>query len=231
MEIPGGCGSSKAKIFKGKYETGVAIWGWGFKPKKLSEGEVWTFSAKTHYSKTKKNPAIVLAKLLRLMFSIDPLCKQEDAVSVVHIVGALLVFVGGILYCWVQSFISYKMKTCGLITNTLFILRVFIAIAVLIFFITCVTATLYASKNGVRYHLNSSAIVHRWDPKDKNYIHHVIGDVSEWLTALTLLGFMFTYFGEFRFIKMKIVVSRRTHNPVPLATGMSSEDSLYSLYV
>ena len=50
--------------------------------------------------------------------------------------------------------------------------------------------------------------------------------------ALTLLGFVLTFFGEFRFVKMKIVVSRRTQHPVPLATGMGSDDGLYtSLYV
>lgn len=156
---------------------------------------------------------------------------QEDAVSVVHIIGALMVFGGGILYCWVQSFISYKMKTCGLITNTLFTIRLLIIIAMSIFFISCVTATSFASKDWIRYHRNSSTISHRWDPKGKAYVHHVIGDVSEWLMALSLLGFMFTFFGEFRFVKMKIVVSRRLQNPAPLATGMGSDDALYSLYV
>jgi len=156
---------------------------------------------------------------------------QEDAVSVVHIIGALMVFGGGILYCWVQSFISYKMKTCGLITNTLFSIRLLIVIAMSTFFISCVTATSFASHDWVRYHRNSSTISPRWDPKGKAYPDHVIGDVSEWLMALTLLGFMFTFFGEFRFVKMKIVVSRRLQNPAPLATGMGSDDALYSLYV
>lgn len=142
-----------------------------------------------------------------------------------------MVFVGGIIYCWIQSFISYKMKTCGLITNTLFTLRLLIVIATSIFFISCATATSYASKDWIRYHMNSTTIQHRWDPKGKTYIHHVVGDVSEWLMALSLLGFMFTFFGEFRFVKMKIVVSRRLQNPAPLATGMGSDDALYSLYV
>ena len=141
-----------------------------------------------------------------------------------------MVFGGGILYCWLQSFISYKMKTCGLITNTLFTIRLLIVIAMSIFFISCVTATSLASKDWIRYHRNST-ISHRWDHKGNAYVHHVIGDVSEWLMALSLLGFMFTFFGEFRFVKMKIVVSRRLQNPAPLATGMSSDDALYSLYV
>lgn len=163
------------------------------------------------------------------MFLLDP--WQEDAVSVVHIIGALMVFGGGILYCWVQSFISYKMKSCGLITSTLFTIRLLIVFALSIFFISCVTATSFVSKDWIRYHRNSSAITHRWDPKSKAYIHHVVGDVSEWLMALSLLAFMFTFFGEFRFVKMKIVVSRRLQNPAPLATGMGSDDALYSLYV
>ena len=142
-----------------------------------------------------------------------------------------MVFVGGIIYCWIQSFISYKMKTCGLITNTLFALRLLTVIAMSGFFISCVIATSYASDDGIRYHINSTTIGHRWDPKDKAYIYHVVGDVSEWLVALCLLGFMFTFFGEFRFVKMKIIVSRRLQNPAPLVTGMGSDDPLYSLYV
>ena len=105
-------------------------------------------------------------------------------------------------------------------------------IAMSIFFISCVIATSF-SKDLIRYHVNSSTIPHRWDTSKGNtqYINHVVGDVSEWLTALSLLGFMFTFFGEFRFVKMKIVVSRRLQNPAPLATGMGSDDALYSLYV
>ena len=160
------------------------------------------------------------------------LSKQEDAVSFIHTIGALLIFVGGILYCWVQSFISYKMSACGVITHSLFILRMAIAIAVTIFFAICVTATSYAGVKGVRYNLDPYKKMPRWTTADRNYIYHVIGDVSEWLTALTLLGYLFTYFGEFRFVKMKIVVSRQTQHPVPLATGMGSDDSLHaSLYV
>lgn len=159
----------------------------------------------------------------------DP--RQEDAVSVVHIIGAVMVFGGGIFYCWVQSFIFYKMKTCGLITSTLLTIRLLIVIAMSIFFISCVTATSFASKDWIRYHRNSSTISHRWDHTGKAYYDHIIGDVSEWLMALSLLGFMFTFFGEFRFVKMKIVVSRRLQNPAPLTTGMSSDDALYSFYV
>jgi len=157
---------------------------------------------------------------------------QEDAVAYVHIVGALMVFLFGILYCWVQSFISYKMKSCGLITNTLLFLRLTLTIIVSIFFISCATATSFVFKDWIHHRVNGTNIPHRWDHKDKNYVQHIVGDVSEWLMALTLLGFFFTFFGEFRFVKMKIVVSRRTQNPVPLATGTGSDDGLYtSLYV
>lgn len=157
---------------------------------------------------------------------------QEDAVAGVHIFGALMVFLCGILYCWVQSIISYKMKSCGLITTNLLTLRLVLTIAVSIFFISCVTSTWHVSKDWIRFHGNNSTFPRRWDPKQPNYINHVVGDVSEWLMALTLLGFMSTFFGEFRFVKMKIVVSRRTHYPVPLATGMGSDDPLGTpLYV
>ena len=142
-----------------------------------------------------------------------------------------MVFLGGIIYCWIQSYISYKMKTCGLITNSLFVLRLLIVISMSLFFISCAIATSYASKDWIRYHANGSRIPQRWDPKGEAYVHHVVGDVSEWLMALSLLGFMFTFFGELRFVKMKIVVSRLTHNPAPLATGMDSDDTLNSLYV
>lgn len=161
---------------------------------------------------------------------------QEDEVIYVHITGAGMVFLGGILYCWIQSFISYKMKSCGLITPMLLMLRVILAILMSIFFISCVTALFYA--NAGRYwltyyqHPTHDHHRHKWSPKDKHYLYHVVGDVSEWLMALTLLGFMATFFGEFRFVKMKIMVSRCTQNPVPLGSNSGSDEGLYSsLYV
>ena len=166
------------------------------------------------------------------MFFVFLFLQQEDAVAFVHIIGALMVFLCGIVYSWIQSFISYKMKSCGLITSTLLVLRLIVTIGATVFFIACAAATSYASKDWVRYHANGNTYPHRWDPTDKNYIHHVVGDVSEWLMALMLLGFMASFFGEFRFVKMKIVVSRCTQQSLPLATGMGSDDPLYtSLYV
>ncbi|XP_074621927.1 DNA damage-regulated autophagy modulator protein 2-like [Acropora palmata] len=161
---------------------------------------------------------------------------QEDEVIYVHITGAGMVFIGGILYCWIQSFISYKMKSCGLITPMLLMLRVILATLMSIFFISCVTALFYANagKEWFIYHQLPTHGPHRhkWSTKDKHYLDHVIGDVSEWLMALTLLGFMATFFGEFRFVKMKIMVSRCTQTPVPLVGNSGSDEGLYSsLYV
>lgn len=147
-----------------------------------------------------------------------------------------MVFIGGILYCWIQSFISYKMKSCGLITPMLLMLRVILAILMSIFFISCVTALFYANAGQNWFtcyqHPTHDHHWHKWSRKDKHYLYHVVGDVSEWLMALTLLGFMATFFGEFRFVKMKIMVSRCTQNPVPLVGNSGSDEGLYSsLYV
>ena len=145
-----------------------------------------------------------------------------------------MVFIGGILYCWIQSFVSYKMKSCGLITPMLLMLRVILAILMSIFFISCVTALLYAGEHWFVYYQHTHRISqqHKWNPNDEHYLDHVVGDVSEWLMALTLLGFMATFFGEFRFVKMKIMVSRCTQNPVPLVGNSGSDEGLYSsLYV
>ena len=143
-----------------------------------------------------------------------------------------MVFISGILYCWIQSFISYKMKLCGLITPKLLTLRVILAILMSIFFISCLTALFYASQDWFHYHIRSFPHRHKWNPNNRHYVDHVVGDVSEWLMSLTLLSFMATFFGEFRFVKMKIVVSRCTQNPIPLVGNLGSDDALHSaLYV
>lgn len=101
------------------------------------------------------------------------------------------------------------MKICGLIISIFFIIWFFIVIVMLIFFIFCVIVILFVSKDWICYYRNSSIISYWWDYMGKVYYDYIIGDVFEWLMVLFLLGFMFIFFGEFRFVKMKIVVFRR----------------------
>ena len=136
--------------------------------------------------------------------------------------GTSVVFTCGILYCWVQSFISYKMNLCGLINATLFTVRLILAITLSVCFVGSLTATSIARE---KWHLKPN-VTHWWNPKDKDYIPHVVGNISEWLTALFLLGYILTFCGEFKSVRMKIVVSRNFQHPMPLMTSMESEQSL-----
>lgn len=100
------------------------------------------------------------------------------------------------------------MNVCGVIIYSFFILRVVIVIVVIIFFVICVIVISYVGVKGVRYNLDFYKKMLRWIIVDKNYIYYVIGDVFEWFIVLIFLGYLFIYFGEFRFVKMKIVVLR-----------------------
>ena len=63
LEIPRGMGVSKAKYFKGKYETKLEFpEGWGIENQKPSVGGVWIFSGTTQFG---KNRCIMLLEFLK----------------------------------------------------------------------------------------------------------------------------------------------------------------------
>lgn len=150
---------------------------------------------------------------------------QDNNVEVVHAIGALLSFTCGILYCWIQTLITFKMKNSGLNTESLFSTRLALAILMTLFFAACLSAQSLAGGSKLTGHDKQNRTQSaRWSKDDKGYIPHIVSDVSEWLMALSMLWFIATFYGELKAVRMRIVVSRNPQRPVPLA--ISDDDTL-----
>ncbi|KAK3737379.1 hypothetical protein QZH41_011517 [Actinostola sp. cb2023] len=145
---------------------------------------------------------------------------SNEQVKSVHLIGAAMVLFCGIIYCWIQTIISYKMKLCGVNSACLFNTRATFTIAVSVFGVACVVFKGIAEKSWIKVAHNKTT--GDWNPHDAGFVPHVIGNATEWLTAIMMLIFILTFLGEFKSIKMKLVVSRYNALPVPLSVSQES---------
>ena len=118
------------------------------------------------------------------------------------------------------------MKNCGLNTGVLFAVRLVFSILMASFCVIFFATMSAAEKNPFKKpaNQNNTSPTHWPNRNNKDYVTHVTSDVSEWLMVLCLLVFLATFVGEFKSVRMRIVVSRNTERTVPLA--ISADDSL-----
>lgn len=121
--------------------------------------------------------------------------QEGTVVEPVHATGAGLTFVGGLLYCLLQTCMSYHMCPDY---NGQYICRVRLAVC-LVSFMCLVTTVVSAAVALVLWsgYKAEGKDKFKWRPDQPGYIPHVISTVGEWMTALTFLGFFFTYVREF----------------------------------
>lgn len=123
---------------------------------------------------------------------------QETSVEPVHIAGAALVFGFGVIYAFIQTFLSYHMHPDY---NGLYICRIRLFISVLslvCMIITFVAATISRIKGQPPDRLH-------WKPEDPGFVAHITSTIGEWITAVTFLLFFFTYIRDFQKVKVELV--------------------------
>lgn len=120
--------------------------------------------------------------------------QEGTVVEPVHIIGAALTFIGGLIYCFLQTSMSYHMYPDY---NGLRVCRVRLAITIvsLIALITTIISAGVALKDWANYGWRDKDKF-KWRPDQPGYNAHIVSTVGEWVTALTFLGFFFTYVGE-----------------------------------
>ncbi|XP_032231038.1 DNA damage-regulated autophagy modulator protein 2 isoform X2 [Nematostella vectensis] len=141
---------------------------------------------------------------------------QYTSISVPHFIGAFLVFGLGILYCWIQSVISYKMKNQGMSTALTAFTRFALSFASTIFFlITLIGAGVanseWKSAHGSRNITGNTTItpttpLDSWTSDQSGYDSHLASTFSEWLMGFSFLLFFMTYYREFKKITIAIKV-------------------------
>ncbi|KAH9421119.1 DNA damage-regulated autophagy modulator protein 2-like [Dermatophagoides pteronyssinus] len=116
---------------------------------------------------------------------------REIELFKIHLLGALMSFGFGSVYCWLQSWLSFRMVP--LVNNKRMawcrtILSVIITIS---FLITCVMGQ-------ISIHNFHGKDPTNWQPENGGYHTHVISTISEWIAAMALDFFILTYTREFQ---------------------------------
>uniref|UniRef100_A0A667GPJ5 DNA damage regulated autophagy modulator 1 n=1 Tax=Lynx canadensis TaxID=61383 RepID=A0A667GPJ5_LYNCA len=121
------------------------------------------------------------------------LCPElELAVPLVHDGGALLAFVCGVVYTLLQSVISYK--SCPQ-WNSLSTCHVRMAISA----VSCAAVVpMIACASLI------SITKLEWNPKEKDYIYHVVSAICEWTVAFGFIFYFLTFIHDFQSVTLRI---------------------------
>ncbi|KAL6079201.1 hypothetical protein STEG23_018355, partial [Scotinomys teguina] len=111
---------------------------------------------------------------------------QELAVPVVHDGGALLAFVCGVVYTLLQSVISYK--SCPQ-WNSLTTCHVRMAISA----ISCAAVVPMIACGSL-----ISITKLEWNPKEKDYVYHIVSAICEWTVAFGFIFYFLTFIQDFQ---------------------------------
>ncbi|XP_020905037.1 DNA damage-regulated autophagy modulator protein 2 [Exaiptasia diaphana] len=137
-----------------------------------------------------------------------------------HLVGSVLVFGFAMLYCWCQSFISYKGQALGMNSKISTVIRTMLSFAATVFFVICSVATPYSISQR-RSHSGKATVPptavnatqpprpNHWSRITGGFDCHLASSFSEWLLAFTVLLFSMTYFNEFKKISLSIKTTPR----------------------
>lgn len=122
---------------------------------------------------------------------------QETQVEPVHITGAALVFGFGVVYAFLQTWLSYHMFPDY---NGIYICRIRLVISVASLICMIITFSA-ATVSRVLGHPKDRL---HWKPEDPGFNAHIISTFGEWITAVTFLCFFFTYIRDFQKVKVEI---------------------------
>ncbi|XP_070612387.1 DNA damage-regulated autophagy modulator protein 1 isoform X1 [Erythrolamprus reginae] len=111
---------------------------------------------------------------------------QELAVPAAHDGGALLAFVSGALYIFLQTIISYKSRpqwSTPCICHT----RLFLSVMTWVAVIPMIACASLISITKID-----------WNPGDKDYVYHFVSAICEWTVAFSFVFFFLTFISDFQ---------------------------------
>lgn len=129
----------------------------------------------------------------------------------VHMVGAVLVFGLGMVYCWMQAIVSYKMTSQATSSTLSSVTRFVLSFLVTVSFVTTFVAGSVSEmerENG-KNHTAGARYQLKWSKTDPGYQVHLASTFSEWLMSLCFLVYFLTYFREFQKITVFIQLRPR----------------------
>lgn len=129
--------------------------------------------------------------------------QVNDSLSVVHIIGAVLLFTSGAAYCWAQTITTYQLTKFNVNNKSVFTARLVISC------ILTLGTLLFMICGGLGYH----------DETPDTLL--IVGNLAEWLAAWCFGLFALSFFKEFQKISLKIQC-------IPKCSGQNSDALKYS---
>lgn len=114
---------------------------------------------------------------------------REMELFKIHMVGALTAFGFGVVYCWLQTIMSFQMHP--LVNNRqMAFFRLFLSSLMTVTFVTSsISGPIARSK----FHGNDPT---NWHPDEGGFGLHLVSTICEWISALALDFYMLTYVRE-----------------------------------
>lgn len=151
--------------------------------------------------------------------------NEEGSMIYVHDTGAVLLFGSGALFCWVQTYLTYKLTQLAINSQFLFTIRFILTCVISVFGSIFFLAEIFAYEE---FRQQSAHVVANWQPSDPGYSVHVLSNIGEWIAALCFGMFGLTFFEEFQKISLLVECSQkcedRRSSPLLEYTNINSGD-------
>ena len=135
---------------------------------------------------------------------------QETQVLIVHLIGAMALFIFGNIYVWIQVVISLHMKRFGIISQCVFTVRCILAIlSTISFLLTLLMVHAAGKKTGSNLY---------WHSNDPGFKEHIVGDAFEWVMVFCFLLVFLTFTPELQQteIQIRLVGYEASYDPIPV---------------
>lgn len=145
---------------------------------------------------------------------------QETSLFYVHLVGAFMCLGCGLIYCWLQTWMSFH--TCPLVNS-----RLLAQVRFTISFVMTIAFLVLSSLGPYSRTLFKGDDVRKWHPGDGGYLLHVISTIAEWICALCLDFYISSFIHEMKRISLsspKILFVIENINSVSSHYPYSSDD-------
>lgn len=121
---------------------------------------------------------------------------QETNVFRVHMAGAILCFGFGVMYAWMQTFMSFKMIPL-VNSRRMAFFRACLSVLMTITFFSAATCGPLAFKK-----LKPGADPTKWGKHDGGWELHIVATICEWVSAMTLDTYILTFVREMHLISL-----------------------------
>lgn len=146
---------------------------------------------------------------------------QVDNSFVTHMIGAIMVFGLGMVYCWIQAIISHKMRHQAMSSTLSSCTRFILSGLVTVFFIITLAAGNASVVEYNKHNPDKHSYDRKWESSDAGYNAHLASTFSEWLMSICFLLYFLTFFREFQ--KIIVHVKVRPRNVEIFSSGTHDE--------